>query len=108
MRWLLLIGLAGCGHTEVHEVVLRAPSAPTASPEIYMEDQQPARPYYEVAMVQALGYGSDANLGELTNALAKRGAQLGCDALVRVRVDLGISRGHGFGVCVRWSPTAPR
>jgi hypothetical protein len=101
----LVMVVTGCGYTEMHEAVLRTPTAPTSRVELYMGDQQPARPFYEVALVQAMGYGSEAQIEDLSQALEARGRQLGCDALVRTRFDLGLSMAHGYGVCVKWSRT---
>jgi len=99
--------LAGCGHVETHAILLRQPGPPTPGAQIYFADQQPPRPFFEAGLVQAVGYGDDANLEDVAHALARRAASLGCDAVVRVHVDQGWARAHGFGVCVRWSPTAP-
>ncbi|HEY8039385.1 MAG TPA: hypothetical protein VIF15_06305 [Polyangiaceae bacterium] len=101
-----LAGLTGCGHVEIHELVLRTPGAPSPQAEIYFVGRQPERPYYEVALLQGIGFGDDANMQDVTHALAGRAAGLGCDALVRVHVDQGWARAHAFGVCVRWSPVA--
>ncbi len=99
---------AGCGYTESHEVVLRAPSAPSGRVvEVYMLGQSPPRPFYEVALLQVIGHGSDANLEDIVKALTHRAASLGCDAIVRIGVDQGYSIAHGFGVCVRWASAAP-
>jgi hypothetical protein len=99
--------LVACGHVELHELVLRAPSAPARhAPEVYFAGRPPPRAFYEVALLQAIGYGDDANMEDLTRALAGRATQLGCDAVVRVHVDQGYTRAHAFGVCVKWSPVA--
>jgi hypothetical protein len=106
-----LIANAGCGYTEMHDVVLRGTGGPTGRPvELYMMSQQPPRPFYEVALVQVIGHGSDANLEDLMKAVVKRGGELGCDAVVRVQFDQGYSMAHAFGVCVKWAAppaTAP-
>ncbi len=99
--------LSGCGHVETHAVLLRQQGPPTPGAQVYFADQQPPRPFFEVGLVQAIGYGDDANLEDVAHGLAKRAASLGCDAVVRVHVDLGWARAHGYGVCVRWSPVWP-
>jgi hypothetical protein len=105
LAFTLALALAGCGYTETHEVVLRAASPPTGRPvEVYMSGQPPPRPFYEVALLQVIGHGSDANLEDVIRALTQRAATLGCDALVRIQIDQGYSLSHGFGVCVRWAP----
>jgi hypothetical protein len=96
--------LCGCGHTEVHQVLLRVPTGKVSyDAELYLGDQNPRRPYYEMALIQAIGYGADANLEDVTDALRERGRYFGCDGLIRVRVDQGYSMAHGFGVCVKWA-----
>jgi hypothetical protein len=101
----LLVPLVGCGYTETHEVPLRTATGPTARPaEIYMADQRAPRPFFEVALLQVLGHGTDANVEDVAKALQVRAAQLGCDAVVRVRIDQGYTTAHGFGVCIRYPP----
>ena len=104
-RWLCLLalGAAGCGYVDMHEVVVRPGSGPPSSKvELYMMSQAPNRPYYEVALLQAIGHGSDANLEDVVHALTQRAAQLGCDAVIRVQFEQGYSMAHGVGACVRW------
>jgi hypothetical protein len=101
---LLALLLAGCGHTETHAAMLRAPQPQTGhAVELYLADQQvPVRPYYEIALVQAVGFGSDANPEDVTKALTNKAGVLGCDAVVRVFIDVGYSRANAAGVCVRY------
>ena len=98
------VALAGCGHTETHAALLRAPQpARTGDVELYVVDQaMPTRRFYEIAMVQAIGFGADANPEDVTKALASKAAALGCDAVVRVSIDLGYTRAHASGVCVKY------
>src|SRR5262249_18909259 len=70
--------------------------------ELYVGTELPKRPFYEIALVQAVGYGSNANLTDVTRALGDRAGHLGCDAVVRVTVDQGYNLAHGYGVCVRY------
>ncbi len=96
--------LVGCGHVETHDVLLRAPVAPaTKDPDLYIEGRGPTRSFYEVALLQVVGFGSRANPDDVTGALVARAKFLGCDAIVRAHVDQGYARANGFGVCVRWS-----
>lgn len=114
MKLLLTAGaaalvLSGCGYTELHEVVLRQPSGPTGhTVEVYLGAQRPPRPFYEVALLQAIAHGSDANLGDLVKALTARAGVLGCDAIVRVQIDQGYSIAHGFAVCAKYAAAAPQ
>jgi hypothetical protein len=107
VKWtvvLLALGAAACGHTEMHAAVLRAPQPPTGRPvELYLAEQPlPTRPYYEIAIVQAVGFGSDASPERVAHALTDKAATLGCDAVVRTYIDVGYSRAHAAGVCVRY------
>ncbi|MBX3190298.1 MAG: hypothetical protein KF819_25085 [Labilithrix sp.] len=101
---IALATLAGCGHTETHAAMLRAPQAPSTQPvELYVIDQAaPARPFYDIAIVQAIGFGNDANPEDIAKALSAKAASLGCDAVIRVSFDVGYSRAHGSGVCVKY------
>ena len=96
--------LTGCGHTETHVAMLRAPQPRTGrAVELYLADQAvPARAFYDIAMVQAVGFGTDATPEDVTRGLADKAAALGCDAVVRVSVDVGYSRAHAAGVCVKY------
>lgn len=114
MKWALgfSLFLVGCGHMETHAALLRPAEAPKTDPvEIYIADQaSPQRPYYELALVQAIGFGADANAEDVVHALTDRAAAQGCDAVVRTYIDIGYSRAHAAGVCVRWlgaGPAAP-
>jgi hypothetical protein len=99
----------GCGHVDTYEAMLRPAERPTGRPvELYMADQpMPARPFYEIALVQAIGFGSDAHPEDVANALVEKAARLGCDAVVRTFIDQGYSRAHASGVCVRWTGAGP-
>jgi hypothetical protein len=107
------IAITGCGHIETHHALLRAPQPKSNRPaELYMVDQaEPERPFYEIALVQAIGFGSDANPEHVARALTDEGATLGCDAVIRVFIDLGYTRAHASGVCVKYlaeGPAGPR
>jgi hypothetical protein len=100
------LAIAGCGHVESHAAMLRAPQPRTGNAvELYLADQAlPARPFYDIAIVQTVGFGSDATPEDVTRGLTDKAAALGCDAVVRVFIDLGYSRAHAAGVCVKYLP----
>ncbi len=104
-----VVGLAGCGHTEAHVAMLRAPQPRTGKPvELYLAEQPgPARPFYDIAIVQAIGFGTDATPEDVTRGLTDKAGVLGCDAVVRVFIDVGYSRAHAAGVCVKYLGEAP-
>lgn len=100
----------GCGHIDTHQAMLRPAEPPSGKPvELYMAEQTlPARPYYEIALVQAVGFGNDAHPEDVANALVEKASRLGCDAVLRTFIDQGYSRAHASGVCVKWlGPGAP-
>jgi len=99
-----LLLLAACGHTETHQAMFRAPERPTGVPvQLYLADQPlPTRPYYEIALVQAVGFGSEAHPDDVAGALTEKASKLGCDAVVRTFLDQGYSRANASGVCVKW------
>lgn len=106
---LALTALPACGHVETHEAMLHAAAPRAGSPvELYMADQPlPSRAFTEIAIVQAVGFGNKAEPEELAAALTARAAELGCDAVIRAAIDLGYSRGHAAGVCVRFTGPGP-
>lgn len=106
---LAATALAGCGHAETHAALLRAPQAATTGRvELYVADQAgPTRPFYELAIVQAIGFGSAANPEDVTRSLTEKAAALGCDAVVRVYIDVGYTRAHAAGICVKYLGPAP-
>jgi hypothetical protein len=107
---VLAIATSGCGHTETHQAMLRPAEPPTGRPvELYLADQpMPARPFYEVALVEAIGFGSDAHPEDVARALEQKASRIGCDAVVRTFIDQGYARARAAGVCVKWlGPGAP-
>lgn len=105
----VLAGVAGCGHVETHEAMLRTAERPSgARVELYLADQPaPTRPFYEIALVQAIGFGTEAHPDTLAAALTRKAGALGCDAVVRTFIDQGYARAHAAGVCVKWLGPAP-
>ena len=103
----LLFASAACGHIDMHELALRPSSGPSPHEvQVYFETRAPDQAFYDVALLQATGFGGEANIDALVKAMLVRAAELGCDAVVRCRVDLGDARANAYGVCVRFS--APR
>ncbi|WP_394825718.1 hypothetical protein [Pendulispora albinea] len=99
-----IAGAAGCsGYTDVHAVVLREPRGLVSDDvRVYMDEQAVPEDFYELAMLQAVGYDGDATAEDVVSALRARGRDLGCDAIVHLRVELGYTIAHGYGVCVKW------
>ena len=102
---------AGCGSTEVHRVMLGTPGAPSpAEVKVVMEGSPLPAHYAEVAILQAIGSGTHANLEHVVEALRLEAAALGCNAIVKVRVDQGTSQASGTGVAIQIhdEPAAPQ
>jgi len=100
---LIASALVACGHTDVHQALLRKPDgAHRARAELYLAHQKAPRAFHDVALLQAIGQGHEATSERLAQVLAERGGSLGCDAVVDVQIDVGFSVAHAYGVCVRW------
>jgi hypothetical protein len=56
--------------------------------------------YTEVAIVTASGAGGDATLPAVLGQLQLQAAQLGCNAILRIRYDQGTSNSSATGVAV--------
>lgn len=106
---LVTLGVVGCGHSETHIAMLRAPQPSTGhAVELYLVDQAtPARPFFDIAIVQAIGFGTEATPEAVARALTDKAATLGCDAVVRASIDVGYSRAHAAGVCVKYLADGP-
>ncbi len=63
-----------------------------------MEGSPAPATFEEVAIVSATGYGRNATLPAVVDALQQEAAALGCNALVRVRYDAGASSATATGV----------
>jgi hypothetical protein len=103
---LVMFVAAGCGTTEVHEVLLRAPAAQRKEVPVYVVAQPLGRAMEDAAIVQVFASGEDAAPRRVLESLGSRGLDLGCDAVVRARVDQGATMTVASGVCVRWAKAA--
>lgn len=90
-----------CGHSELHEVVFRTAPRTVGPVEVYLVGQAPSRPFDELALLQLVSSGDQAEPAVVLAALSQRASELGCDALVRVRIDVGLTTTNAYGVCVR-------
>jgi hypothetical protein len=106
MRTRLVAGMivflsAGCGYTDVNRVMLGSPGATRpAEVTVTMEGSPMPKYYTEVAILQAIGHGTHANLEHIVEALRLEAAALGCNAIVKVRVDQGSSQASGTAVAI--------
>ncbi len=106
---VLALSALGCGHSETHVAMLRAPQPSTGhAVELYLADQAtPARPFFDIAIVQSIGFGTDATPEAVARALTEKAGTLGCDAVVRASIDVGYSRAHAAGICVKYLADGP-
>ena len=99
--------LTGCGTLETHSVVTGAPSAAQTGPvDIVLEGSKEPEGLEEVAIVQAVGRGSKADLEDLIDGLKEEARLLGCDAVVRVHVDQGAAVASASGIAGRVRPAS--
>jgi hypothetical protein len=89
-----LAGLAGCGSTTTHHVLTGAPFAPYEV-QVILEGSPAPPNIQEVAIVQAVGKGMNADLEHIVEGLKREAQALGCDVVVRVHVDQGSSTASG-------------
>jgi hypothetical protein len=95
---------AGCGTMETHAAMFREAQPSAGRVDIYMVTQSVDRPYYEIALVEAIGSGDRMDAEHLVAALRAKAQSVGCNGVIRVQIDVGYTRAHAAGVCVRFSP----
>jgi hypothetical protein len=66
---------------------------------VLMEAEPVPEGFREIALVQAITHGREANLEHIIAGLRSRSALLGCTAIVRVHIDQGSESASGNGVC---------
>ncbi len=96
------LSLTACAHAESHAAMFREPRPPVSSVDLISADTPVTRPYTELGLVQAFGFGDTAASEDVVRELRARAASLGCEGIIRMRIDVGYTRSHGAGVCVRW------
>lgn len=98
----LLLLTAACGATRTNAVVTGKPQPPTRGDVKVVMDGAPVPDgVEEIAIVQALGQGTHADLAHVIEGLKAESAKHGCDMVVRVKVDQGAGTASANGVCVR-------
>lgn len=94
------VAFLGCGATTTHYVQTGAAAAPYPGEVRIVMEASPAPPgFVEIAIVQAVGKGTHADLEHVIGGLQSEAAALGCDTIVRVRVDQGANQASATGVC---------
>lgn len=98
----LVLLLGACGTTETHHVVTGSVGAPHGGAvQILMGDEAPPPGLSEVALLQAIGRGTEADLEHVIGGLQEKARELGCTVVAKVKIDQGSSTASGTGVCLR-------
>jgi hypothetical protein len=108
--WILALAIAlgGCGSTTTHRVLTGTPGVPHGGPvTIIMENAPVPWVVEEVAIVQAVGEGVQADLEHVIDGLKREAQALGCSVVVRVHIDQGSSTASATGVAGRVAYQAP-
>jgi len=98
---------AGCGSTSTYRVMLGRPGpvvANAARVRLSRLAHIPGFRVREVALVQAIGRGSHADLAHLAEGLEAEAISLGCNAIVRFRVDQGTQQAVAIGIAAVAEP----
>lgn len=109
-RCMLLVAAlvaAGCGSTATYRVMLGPPGpavAPQTPVRVTRSATLPGVDVTEVALVQAVGRGSHADLPHLVEALEAEALSLGCNAVLRLSHVQGVQQAIAIGVAVRTTP----
>ena len=100
----LLLGVAGCGTSEIHSLMFKSAASGSHDAALYVETV-PSRPFVEVGILQAIGTGDQGSTPQVLAALRKEGRRQGCDAIVLARAASGQLSAHASGMCVLWVTT---
>jgi hypothetical protein len=100
---VLALLVAACGTTNRYRVLTGVPGPAGNQAEVAFVPEGRGLPasFTEVAIVQAVGHGTHADLTHVLEGLRVEAASLGCNAVVRMRIDRGATMAYGSGVAVR-------
>lgn len=91
----------GCGGLRHDHALTGVPRSPHGSAvEVVMESSPEPPVAEEIGIVRAIGWGNRANLGAVVEGLQLEAAEIGADAVIRVRIDQGQDNVSGVGVAV--------
>jgi hypothetical protein len=100
-RWILVAALAGAacaGRTRTYHVMVGTAGAPHQGRiALFLDGARAPGAFEEVALVQAVG----GDMERVVTALQQEAAQLGCDAIVNMRIDQGVNGTSATGMAVR-------
>lgn len=105
MRLIFAVAIAAstaaCGSLTLHRVMTgnaQQPIDPYAV-RVLLADAAVPPSFQEVAIVEAIGRGTDADLEHVVAGLRQEAAALGCTYVVHVRIDQGSGTATGTGTC---------
>ena len=99
-RWIVAAALAGaaCTGTRTYHVMVGTAAAPHQGRiALFLDGARAPEAFEEVALVQAVG----GDMERVVAALQREAAQLGCDAIVNMRIDQGSNGTSATGMAVR-------
>ena len=100
-RWILAASLASAacvGGTRTYHVMVGTAAAPHQGRiALFLDGARAPEVFEEVALVQAVG----GDMERVVTALQREAAQLGCDAIVNMRIDTGSTGTSATGMAVR-------
>jgi hypothetical protein len=104
-KWMPLVFLAAglcmaCGRVWTNHVMTGPYHGQYQGEVRVIMEGQPAPPgFQEVALVQAQGSGTKADMANVIAALRGEAARVGCNYVIQVRVDQGAGQASSTGVC---------
>src|SRR5262249_37784434 len=101
---LLAASLGACSYTTTSHVVTGTPGpARGGEIRIVMSGVEAPAGFAEVAILQAVGVGGNADLPHLVRGLKAEAAALGCDVVINVKIDQGATAASATGVAGRFT-----
>lgn len=98
---LAVLFAAGCARLKSDHVLIGQPGPPHGNAVRIVMIGAPEPTIEEVAILQVAASGHKADLPHLMDALTQEAQRLGCDAVVRVRLDKGTTQATVSGVAGR-------
>lgn len=96
-----LMVATGCGSIRSDHVVTGVPRAASHGRVQVVMENAPEPPHFEeIGIVRAQGYGNQANLEAVLGLLQTEAAEIGANAVIRVRIDQGQGAIAAIGTAV--------
>jgi hypothetical protein len=102
---IVALALAGCGDLYRYNYpIAERFSPPKGRPRVFFGPELPRYRLRELAFVEAVGTGVDANADSVIAAMQDEAERYGADAIVGTRVDCGATQCHGLAIAIEWVP----